>query len=294
MLDNSTFETHRPLLFGIAYRMLGSAMEAEDMVQEAWLRYQAVDATTVQSPKAFLGTIVTRLCLDRLKAAQTQREEYIGPWLPEPLLTSEAASGSDSLNRVIQMETISMAFLLVMERLNPYERAVFLLREVFDYDYDEIATMIGKDEAACRQIFHRAKQHVHAHRPRFTSTPDEQQRVIQEFMVACSTGDMQGLMALLAPEVISWSDGGGKASAATRPVYGAEKVAKFILGILKRAADYEVAIRIDVKQINAELGILMYVNEVLFEVIVPEIANGQIQTIRFIVNPDKLRHIASQ
>jgi len=277
------FEDYRGLLFGIAYRMLGSAMEAEDVVQEAYLRSRETPPEQIRSPKAFYGTVVTRLCLDRLKSAQAQRETYPGPWLPEPLVTTDLA-----LTKVIEIESISMAFLVLLESLTPVERAVFLLREVFDYEYADIARMVEKDESACRQIFHRAKQHITEHRPRFTSSPEEQQQLLEKFLIACGTGDMDGLMNLLADDVTSWSDGGGKAQAATRPVRGKEKVGKQMLGIAKRArADF----RFEVKFFNGQPGIVYYSGQTPLGVVALDYGAGQIQAVRFILNPDKLKHL---
>jgi RNA polymerase sigma-70 factor, ECF subfamily len=203
-----TFETYRPLLFAIAYRMLGSAMEAEDIVQETYLRYQRASKDSIRQMKPFLTTILTRLCLDQLKSARAQRENYIGPWLPEPILTDDGALITPNKD-----DSISMAFLVLLENLSPPERAVFLLREVFDYDYPEIAQIIGKEEAACRQLFHRAKKHITEHRPRYKSSPEAHQQITLRFMQAITEGDVNGLVSLLADEVALWSDGGGKVGA---------------------------------------------------------------------------------
>jgi RNA polymerase sigma-70 factor (ECF subfamily) len=191
------FEAHRPLLFGIAYRMLGDRAAAEDIVQEAFLKTR--DAPALDSPKAWLSTVVTRLCLDQLKSARARRESYVGPWLPEPLPTDDK----------IDRETISMAFLVLLETLSPVERAVFLLHEVFDYSHAEVADIVGKEEVAVRQILHRAKSHVVARRPRFSGSREQHQRLLMGFVQACTVGDVDGLKQLLADDVVSLSDGGG-------------------------------------------------------------------------------------
>src|SRR5579864_4776876 len=205
-----SFETYRSYLFAIAYRMLGSAMDAEDMVQETYLRYQGTPPETITSLKAFLTTIISRLCVDQLHLARRKREQYLGPWLPEPIITAGTREVISPEEHVEKEETISMAFLLVLEQLQPVERAVFLLREVFDYDYAEIATFLGKSEVACRQWFSRAKKHLADHRPRFPASPDTQKQLLTGFLQALQAGEMTPLMEMLAEEVTMWTDGGGK------------------------------------------------------------------------------------
>src|SRR5256714_3505897 len=216
-----SFESYRSYLFGIAYRMLGSAMDAEDMVQETYLRYQATSPETINSLKAFLTTIITRLCMDQLHLARRKREMYVGPWLPEPINTTMTAESVDPQERVDTEETISLAFLLLMEQLQPIERAVFLLREVFEYDYSEIAAFLGKSEVTCRQWFSRAKNHLGDHRPRFPASPDTHRQLLTGFLQAAQAGEMPALMNLLAEDVTLWVDSGGKVKgAATRPISG--------------------------------------------------------------------------
>src|SRR5207248_3205002 len=223
-----SFESYRSYLFAIAYRMLGSAMDAEDMVQETYLRYQATPPETITSPKAFLTTIITRLCMDQLHLARRQRELYVGPWLPEPIIAATTAEAADPQERVDTEESISLAFLMLLEQLQPFERAVFLLREVFDYDYAEIATMLGKSEAACRRSFSRAKKHLSEHRPRFPPSPQTHQQLLSRYVQAVQTGEMTALMDLLAEEVTLWADAGGKIKqAALRPISGRDAVARF-------------------------------------------------------------------
>ncbi len=272
---NETFESYRPLMFAIAYRMLGSAMDAEDIVQEAYLRYQR--AEHVQTPKALLTTIVTRLCLDQLKSAREQRESYIGPWLPEPLITTPLDD---------QDESISMAFLILLESLSPVERAVFLLREVFDYDYREIAEIVGKEESACRQSFHRAKAHLAEHRPRFPASPEQHREMLERFMQAYLVGELDGFTSLLAEGVSLTVDAGGKASAATRPVYGANPVARFILGITKRIPPN---FSFEIRKVNGRDAFIFYDSDgVPFTLIMLEVADGKIRAFHMIRNPDKL------
>lgn len=280
----STFELNRPLLFSIAYRMLSSVMEAEDILQEAYLRFRRASAQgEVQHARAYLCAIVTRLCLDHLKSATTQREQYIGEWLPEPLHT-----GATPEQIIGDAETLSMAFLLLLESLNPTERAVFLLREVFDYDYSEIAAYVDKSESTCRQIFSRAKKHITANRPRFTPTPQEQSRILGAFMLACQNGDLAALKSVLTADVTAISDGGGKVSAALRPLHGTETVAQFVLGLFKRAP---AGVQYELCTLNNALSFVVRNAQNAVEVaIVPEFnAAGQICALRFVRNPDKLR-----
>src|SRR6266487_499195 len=205
-----SFETYRSYLFSIAYRMLGSAMDAEDMVQETSIRYQATKPETIHSLKAYLTTILTRLCMDQLDLARRKRELYVGPWLPEPILTAETPEAADPEKRVELEESISLAFLVLLEQLQPFERAVFLLHEVFEYSFAETAAMLGKSEVACRSSFSRAKHHLQAHRPRFHPAPDQHRQLLASFLAAVQGGDMTTLTELLSEEVILWTDGGGR------------------------------------------------------------------------------------
>lgn len=268
------FEQHRPLMFSIAYRMLGSVSEAEDMVQEAYLRYQQTDPQTIRAPKAFLSKIVTRLCLDQLKTARVQREQYIGPWLPEPLLTdAEASETTEPSQLAEQRDTLSMAFLVLLEQLSPAERAVFLLREVFDYEYAEIAEILGKQEDACRQLFSRAKQHLVRNRPRYTSTPAEHAALLHHFVTAMTSGDVDGLSRLLAHDVQTWSDGGGKVVAALRPIFGQERVARFLMRLAHNwSSDMSGA----ATQINGETGLIIRQNGQITLVLMLETGSGLI------------------
>jgi RNA polymerase sigma-70 factor, ECF subfamily len=283
MAAAENFEQYRPLLFSIAYRMLGSVMEAEDMVQEAYLRYQHVAPETIQSPKAFLTTVVTRLCLDQLKSAKTQREQYIGDWLPEPLMTEETPSAI-----IGERENISMAFLVLLENLSPVERAVFLLREVFDYPYDEIATMVDKTEANCRQYYHRAKQYLVERRPRFVPSPDEQRRLLESFLVAVGTGDVESLNQILAEGVTLTGDGGGKRVAVRRPLVGRAAVSRFYFGIARIIppdAAYEIV------EFNGAPALLMLLKGEVYGVMNFTVSDGKMVAIHNVLNPDKLKHL---
>lgn len=284
MAQPEQFERYRPLMLSIAYRMLGSATEAEDIVQEAYLRYQA--AEKIQSPKAFLSTIVTRLCLDQLKSAKAQRETYIGPWLPEPVLTDGAALMPE--RQLTEYDSISMAFLVLLESLTPLERAVFLLREVFDYEYGKIAQIVGKEEAACRQLFSRAKKHVAEHRPRFQSSPEEHSEIVARFLKAVGDGDLDGLMSLLTEDVGWWSDGGGKTRAALRPLYGRDKVARYILGLRRFVLENTTT---EIAQVNGKPAVILRADGKPYSVMLFEIGNGKIRQVRSVVNPDKLKHV---
>src|SRR5207248_10132496 len=226
-----SFESYRPYLFAIAYRMLGSAMDAEDLVQETYLSSQSTPPETIRSLKAFLTTILTGLSMDQLQLARRKREVYVGPWLPEPILTTTTPASEDPAELVEREESISLAFLALLEELQPFERAVFLLHEVFGYDFAEIATMLDKSEAACRRSFSRAKLHLRAHRPRFPASPQTHRQLLAAYFKAVQTGEMSALMNLLSEHVVLWADGGGKAvGSELRPIRGREAVARVRLG----------------------------------------------------------------
>jgi RNA polymerase sigma-70 factor, ECF subfamily len=288
-----SFETYRSYLFAIAYRMLGSAMDAEDMVQETYLRYQTTPPETITSLKAFLTTILTRLCMDQLHLARRKREQYLGPWLPEPVITAEASELAKVEERVDTEESISLAFLVLLEQLQPIERAVFLLREVFEYDYAEIATFLGKSEDACRQSFSRAKKHLADHRPRFQASADTQRQLLTGFMQAVRAGEMTALMNLLAEDVIFWGDGGGKVKgAATHPIAGRLAVARFLLGtwnVFRRSLPEDS--RVELAEVNRQPALITRAGDRAFSVMTIEVDAQQIRTIRIIANPEKLAHV---
>jgi RNA polymerase sigma-70 factor (ECF subfamily) len=279
------FGRHRPLLFSIAYRMLGSVMDAEDMVQETYLRWEGAAPAQVRSPKSYLSTVVTRLCIDQLRSARAQREQYIGPWLPEPLITEEAETMDGRLELA---DSLSIAFLLLLERLTPTERAVFLLRDAFDYPYPEIARIVGKSEANCRQMARRARTHIVERRRRFGASNEERRQLAERFLRAATSGDMDGLVALLADDVTLRSDGGGKVAAALNPIEGPQKVARFFIGLAKkRPADMVFR----PARVNGRLGMILYTGGQPYSVMTFEAAGGKIGDVDIIVNPDKLHGV---
>ena len=280
------FDRNRPLMFSIAYRMMGSVMEAEDAVQEAYLRWQRASEDEVRSPSAYLSTVVTRLCIDRLRSARVRREQYVGPWLPEPVLGEQA---QETGGKVGLEDTLSMAFLVLLESLTPVERAVFLLREIFDYEYAEIASLVGKSEANCRQISRRARQSVAARRPRFESSPQQEERLMESFLQASLVGDMEALLQLLSEDVTLYSDGGGKTRAARRPIYGADNVARFLTGILNNIPP---GFTVRQSRVNGRPGLVGYFGDGSPQSVVSiEVAEGRIRAIRLVVNPEKLGNV---
>jgi RNA polymerase sigma-70 factor (ECF subfamily) len=285
-VEAEQFEAYRPLMLSIAYRMLGSLTEAEDIVQEAYLRYQTTPPDQIVSHKAFLSTVVTRLCLNHLRSAQAQREAYIGPWLPEPVLTSVDERFAPMQQAELH-ESLALAFLVLLEQLSPVERAVFLLREVFDYEYAEIAAAVGKTEGACRQVFSRAKRHIVAARPRFKPSPEAHRQIFEQFLRATEQGELGGLMQLLAEDVELWVDGGGKAQgAATRPLHGPAAVAQFMLASRRQSPPGFWAM---VAEVNGEPALILRSSEEVRLVLSIGIDHDQIRVIRAVRNPDKLK-----
>jgi RNA polymerase sigma-70 factor (ECF subfamily) len=283
------YEELRPLMFSIAYRMLGSASEAEDIVQEAFLRLhrESAKGTAIESPKAYLSAVTTRLSIDHLRSARVRRERYVGTWLPEPVVTDDVPQHAETA------DSLSMAFLVLLESLTPVERAVFLLREVFDYGYDEIAKVVGKSEENCRQIAVRARRQVEAKKPRFEASRKRREELAQRFFEAVSKGDTERFVSLLAADVVAYGDGGGKAPAHPRPVHGRDRVARLMAGGGRWAAGLGVtAMRLAV--INGQPGALFLNREGRPVVAVAlDIADGLVQTIRGITNPEKLGHLGT-
>ncbi|WP_262701682.1 MULTISPECIES: RNA polymerase sigma-70 factor [Streptomyces] len=282
MIDTTTFEEHRRMLFGIAYRMLGSVADAEDVVQDAWLRCSQV-STPVENPAGYLTRTVTNLALNRLTSAAVTREQYVGPWLPEPLVTRP-----DVGEEVELAESVSLAMLVVLESLSPLERAVFVLKEVFGFSFREIAAMLDRGEAAVRQVGSRARAHVQARRPRYDAPAEVRRQVTEEFLAACLGGDLNRMMELLAPDVTAWSDGGGKVKAALRPQRGADKVARFLAAVIAQPMEDPRAHAVDV---NGRPGLLLTVAGRPDTVACAEVEDGRITEIRIIRNPEKLRHL---
>jgi len=281
------FAEHRDLLFTIAYEITGSIADAEDVVQESYLRWAEVDAdrrAQIDNPRAYLAQIATRQALNRLRSRSRQREDYVGPWLPEPLVT-----GPDVAQDVELAESVSMAMMLVVESLSPEERAVFVLHEVFGFAHDEIADAVDKSPAAVRQIAHRARAHVQARRPRFPHDEAAAQRVAARFLVAARNGDLQGLMDVLAPDVVLLNDGGGKIQAARRPVVTADKVARLLVGLRSGLGEltYSPAV------VNGRPGGFIYLDGVLDSVVTVEIEGDRVSGIYLVRNPDKLGAIGN-
>lgn len=283
------FTLLRPLLFTIAYEMLGSATEADDVLQDSYLRWAAVDLATVRDTKSYLAQLVTRQALNSLRAGARRREDYVGPWLPEPLLLDEQDPSAD----VVLAESISMAMLVLLETLSPDERAVFVLREVFGFDYGDIAEAVGKPAATVRQVVHRAREHVRARRKRFeTVDPERNAEITAQFLATAAGGDVEALMTMLAPDATWTADSGGVVSAARRPVVGAEKVARAITGLMRRAAAM-ATLRVDMVTCNSAPAVLLYLDDQLEGVITVEIAEGKITNFYVMRNPRKLAALAT-
>jgi len=287
LTDAEVFETHRDLMFAVAYRMLGTIADAEDAVQDAWLRWSAEPRSDVASPRAYLCKIIANTALNRLRSARARREAYIGPWLPEPVLTE---AGPDAEERAELAESVSMAMLVVLETLTPDERAVLVLREVFGFSHAEIGSTLGRSPATVRQIAHRAREHVQARRPRFDVDWDQQREVTERFLAAAAGGDIDGLMTVLAPDVTLLTDGGGKARAALRPIMGSGKVARFLVAIAGRPyMGMEIsALSLTPAEINGAPGTLVTIGERPIAALTLTVAGGRITAIQLLANPDKL------
>jgi RNA polymerase sigma-70 factor (TIGR02957 family) len=288
-LSAEVFEAQRPRLVSVAYRMLGSVAEAEDVVQEAWLRWDRTERSEIADVRAFLIRVVTRLSIDRLRRLKARRESYVGPWLPEPLLV-----GEDPSHDVELAESVSVALLVVLETLSPLERAVFVLREVFNYSHAEIGDIIGRNEATVRQLARRARDHVQARRARYDADQTTRQKVTEQFLAACNNGDMSALMAVLAPGVTLYADSGGFVRAPRRPIIGADRVARFFLGVWNTSYAEWVGVpdappvQIHLVQINDGPGLLGTVGGNPVTALTLDVSNGIIQSINLVANPAKL------
>lgn len=280
------FNQYRGLLFSVAYRMLGSVADAEDMVQETFIRWQEAASGEIRSPRAFLVTVITQLCINQLQSARVRRQEYVGEWLPEPLVTGPEG---DPLGVLKVDESLSMAFLLLLERLTPMERAVFLLREVFEYEYAEIANVLGHSETNCRQILRRARQHVGDMRRRFDATARDHDDLFKRFIQATRSGDLQGLVELLSSEVVLHTDGGGKAVALAKEVRGADKVAGTIIERMATTLPKNLVARLT--RINGKPGLVSYLNGKPFSALTVDSREGLVQTIYVVTNPQKLSRL---
>ncbi|NER79202.1 MAG: RNA polymerase sigma-70 factor [Leptolyngbya sp. SIO1D8] len=280
------FNEYRSLLFAIAYRMLGSVMDAEDMVQEAFLRWQLVSTSSVKSTKAYLTTIITRLCIDRLRSAQMRREQYVGSWLPEPIVADQSTDPNATAELA---DSLTMAFLVLLERLSPLERAVFLLREAFGYDYGEIGEIVEKSTANCRQIARRARQHLANQRPRFQASLQQQEQLTRKFMLACRQGDFEGLLDLLAEDITLWADGGGQVVACLKPLHGAAKVAGFLRAVHRRRKKLGLPTAVELVQVNGQPGLWFGTRDNLQSIVAVEVVDNRIQALYFVRNPDKLK-----
>ena len=293
MSTADVYEQYRPLMFSIAYRMLGTASEAEDVVQEAFLRYHRAESgenagNGISSPKAYLSAVTTRLCIDYLRSARARREAYLGEWLPEPLLTDDSAP--DPAGLAEQADSLSMAFLLLLERLTPVERAVFLLHDVFGYDYDEISAIVKKSPDNCRQLALRARRHVNEQKPRFEASRSKREELATRFFSAVGSGDMDGLVSMLAADVVVYGDSGGIPPSWPRPIVGRDPVSRLLAGIANQMQ--QIGVTIQLAEFNGQAGArLVGPDGRLISVFVLDIADGQVQTVRSVINPDKLQHL---
>lgn len=285
MDDVVEFEAQRSRLFGIAYRMLGSATEAEDMVQETYLRWSQAD--DVETPAAWLATVVTNLCLNQLTSARARRERYVGPWLPEPVATADGTLGP--VDTAERRELVSFALLVLLEQLTPVERAVFVLREAFAYPHADVAGVLGLSEANSRQVHRRARQRLAGHQPRGSASRSRE--LLERFLAAASEGDVAGLERMLAADATSWADGGGKVNAARRPVVGANKVARYLIGLLAR---FNAATNVTFVEVNGDLAVLGWVDDTPLGLFVPQIEGDKVVALRIVANPDKLTYLAGQ
>ncbi|MFG2503166.1 RNA polymerase sigma-70 factor [Streptomyces sp. NPDC048441] len=286
------FEEHRPVLMGVAYRMLGRVADAEDIVQEAWLRWSAVDQAQVREPRGYLVRVTTRLAIDRLRHVQSRRESYVGPWLPEPLVTDYGPAVPDTAERAVLADSVSLAVLVVLESLSPLERAVFVLREAFGFPFAEIARTLDRGEPAVRKLAARARKHVDEGRPRYDVDPDERRDLTERFLAAATGGNLDGLMSLLAPDVRLVGDSGGKAKAPLRVIETADPVGRFLYGAFGKGVPEGAAAEFRYMEINGAWAVLVLVDGKPDSVFQLEVADGRIKSVYIIRNPDKLIGLA--
>jgi RNA polymerase sigma-70 factor (ECF subfamily) len=283
------FEAHRPVLLGVAYRMLGRVADAEDVVQDAWLRWSAADRADVREPRGYLVRVTTRLAIDRLRQIKARGETYVGPWLPEPYVTDFGATVPDTAERAVLADSVSLAVLVVLESLSPLERAVFVLREAFGFPYADIAAMLDRGEPAVRQLAGRARKHVEEGRPRYEVDPAQRRDLTERFLAAAAEGDLEGLMALLAPDVRLIGDSGGKAQAPLRVLQTADKVGRFLVGAARKGlADFSVRFL----ELNGGPAVLVLSGDKPDAVFQLDVAEGRVQAVYVVRNPDKLRSLA--
>ncbi|MGJ5749985.1 RNA polymerase sigma-70 factor (ECF subfamily) [Streptomyces puniciscabiei] len=285
------FEEHRPLLMGVAYRMLGRVADAEDVVQDAWLRWSRADRAEVREPRAYLVRITTRLAIDRLRQVRTRGEAYVGPWLPEPYLTEFGDVAPDAADRAVLADTVSLALLVVLESLSPLERAVFVLREAFGYPYAEIAALLDRGEAAVRQLAGRARRHVEERRPRYDVDPGRRRELTERFLAAAADGDLDGLMSVLAPDVRLVGDSGGKAKAPLRILHTADKVGRFLVAVAQQST---AALSYRFLEANGGPALLVLSDGKPESLVQVDVVDGRVTTVYIVRNPDKLRHLADR
>ncbi|MFJ6729296.1 RNA polymerase sigma-70 factor [Streptomyces sp. NPDC091281] len=283
------FEEHRAFLLGVAYRMLGRVADAEDVVQDAWLRWSAADRSDVREPRAYLVRVTTRLALDRLARIRTRNEAYVGPWLPEPYVTDFGDTVQDTAERAVLTDSVSLAVLVVLEALSPLERAVFVLREAFGYPFAEIAAVLDRSESAVRQLAGRARRHVDERRPRYDVDPAQRRALTERFLAAAGDGDLAGLMALLAPDARLVGDSGGKAKAPLRVLESADHVARFLVGAVRKSLD---GLTFRFLEVNGGPAVLVLSGDRPDTVFQLDVADGQVRTVYVVRNPDKLRALA--
>lgn len=287
------FEEHRPVLMGVAYRMLGRVADAEDVVQESWLRWSAADQAQVREPRAYLVRVTTRLAIDRLRHVQSRRESYVGPWLPEPLVTDYGPTVPDTAERAVLADSVSIAVLVVLESLSPLERAVFVLREAFGFPFSEIALTLDRGEPAVRQLAARARKHVEEGKPRYTVDPVERRDLTERFLAAATSGDLDGLMSLLAPDVRLVGDSGGKARAPLRVIENADKVGRFLDGAARKGVPGGAEVEARFLELNGADSVLILVDGKPDSVFQLDVVDGRIAHVYIIRNPDKLLGFAA-